>query len=92
VTDETAGIGDNIHAAAEELRLLLERAERLEEEKKGLADDLKDVKAEVKSRGYDVKAFNLLLSLRKSEAAVSNYRELRAIVDTYAAALGMNVE
>jgi uncharacterized protein (UPF0335 family) len=73
--------------AAEELRLLIERAERLEEEKKGIADDIKDVMAEAKSRGYDVKAIRKILSIRKKKR--EEYQEEEAILETYLHALGM---
>ncbi len=53
--DRQEGMGGG-QVAADELRLLIERAERLEEEKKGIADDIKDVMAEAKGRGYDPKA------------------------------------
>jgi uncharacterized protein (UPF0335 family) len=73
--------------AADELRLLIERAERLEEEKKGIADDIKDVFGEAKSRGFDVKALKKIMSIRKR-----NKEEVQteaAIVQTYMDALGM---
>jgi uncharacterized protein (UPF0335 family) len=73
--------------AADELRLLIERAERLEEEKKGIADDIKDVMAEAKSRGYDVKAIRKILAIRKKKR--EEYQEEEAILETYLHALGM---
>ncbi|WP_217430748.1 DUF2312 domain-containing protein [Sphingomonas bacterium] len=73
--------------AADELRLLIERAERLEEEKKGIADDIKDVMAEAKGRGYDPKAIRKILSIRKKKK--EEYQEEEAILETYLAALGM---
>jgi len=73
--------------AADELRLLIERAERLEEEKKGIADDIKDVMAEAKSRGYDPKAIRKILSIRKKKK--EEYQEEEAILETYMHALGM---
>lgn len=84
------GIGDNSghRIAADELRLLIERAERLEEEKKGIADDIKDVMAEAKSRGYDVKAIRKIIALRKIERA--ERQEQEAILETYKHALGMD--
>ena len=53
--------------AADELRLLIERIERLEEEKKAIADDVKDVYGEAKSRGYDPKTMRTIVRLRKME-------------------------
>src|SRR4028119_1756977 len=51
--------------AADELRLLIERIERLEEEKKAIADDVKDVYGEAKSRGYDTKTIRTIVRLRQ---------------------------
>jgi uncharacterized protein (UPF0335 family) len=53
--------------AADELRLLIERIERLEEEKKAIADDVKDVYGEAKARGYDTKTMRAIVRLRKME-------------------------
>ena len=73
--------------AADELRLLIERIERLEEEKKAMADDIRDVYAEAKARGYDAKAMRAVVRLRKMETHVR--QEAEAILDTYKAALGL---
>jgi uncharacterized protein (UPF0335 family) len=73
--------------AADELRLLIERAERLEEEKKGISDDVKDVWAEAKSRGYDVRAAKKILKIRRMKP--TEYQEEEAILETYLHALGM---
>jgi len=73
--------------AADELRLLIERVERLEEEKKGIADDIKDVYAEAKSRGFCPKTMRRIVALRKLEP--NERREMEAMLDTYKAALGM---
>ena len=73
--------------AADELRLLIERIERLEEEKKAMADDIRDVYAEAKARGYDAKAMRQVVRLRKMETHVRQEEE--AILDTYKAALGL---
>jgi uncharacterized protein (UPF0335 family) len=75
------------HVAADELRLLIERAERLEEEKKGIADDIKDVMGEAKSRGYDPKAIRKILSIRKKKR--EEYQEEQSILEVYMQALGM---
>lgn len=73
--------------AAEELKLLIERAERIEEEEKALKDDKKDVFAEAKGRGYDVKTIRTIMRLRKME---KHHRdEAEALLETYLAALGM---
>jgi len=73
--------------AADELRLLIERAERLEEEKKGIADDIKDVMAEAKGRGYDPKAIRTLLRIRKQKR--EEFQEEQSILEVYMQALGM---
>lgn len=73
--------------ASEELMLFIERIERLEVEKKGIADDIKDVKSEAKSRGYDVPTLNSIIKLRKKTP--EKRREEEALLDTYKAALGM---
>ena len=73
--------------AADELRLLIERIERFEEEKKAMADDIRDVYAEAKARGYDAKAMRQVVRLRKMETHIRQEEE--AILDTYKAALGL---
>jgi uncharacterized protein (UPF0335 family) len=73
--------------AADELRLLIERIERLEEEKKAMADDIRDVYAEAKARGYDGKAMRTIVRLRKMETHVR--QEAEAMIETYMQALGM---
>ena len=73
--------------AAEELRLLIERIERLEEGKKAIADDVKDVYLEAKSRGYDTKTMRAIIRLRKMEAHAR--QEADALLETYKAALGI---
>lgn len=83
-----ATIGDNSGSiAADELRLLIERVERLEEEKKALADDIKDIYGEAKSRGYDAKTMRVIVRLRKMETHAR--QEAEALLDTYKAALGL---
>ena len=73
--------------AADELRLLIERIERLEEEKKGMADDIRDVYSEAKSQGYDTKTMRAIVRLRKMEKNARD--EAEALLDTYKAALGL---
>ena len=73
--------------SAEQLRLFIERIERLEEEKKGIADDIKDVYAEAKSTGFDVKTMRSIVKLRKME---KHHRdEAEALLEVYKAALGL---
>ncbi|MCW2362424.1 MULTISPECIES: DUF2312 domain-containing protein [Sphingobium] len=74
--------------AAEQLRLLIERVERLEEEKKGIADDIRDVFGEAKATGYDVKIMRQVIRLRKLPA--QDRQEMEAVLHTYLAALGMD--
>lgn len=73
--------------AAGQLRAIIERIERLEEEKKTISDDIKDVYAEAKGTGFDTKAVRTLIRLRKQDQAERD--EAEAILDLYKAALGM---
>ena len=73
--------------AADELRLLIERIERLEEEKKGIADDVKDVYLEAKSQGYDTKTMRSIVRLRRMEKNARD--EADALLETYRTALGL---
>jgi len=72
----------------ERLRQLIERAERLEEEKKGIADDIRDVFGEAKAVGYDPKIMRIIIRLRKMKP--DDRAELEAITETYKAALGIS--
>ena len=73
--------------AKDHLKAFIERIERLEEEKKTLADDVRDVYAEAKANGFDVKALRTVVRLRRQD--VNERKEHEAIVDTYLHALGM---
>ncbi len=73
--------------AAPQLRAIIERIERLEEEKKAIADDIKDVYAEAKANGFDTKILRTVVRLRKQDKA--EREEQDAILDLYLAALGM---
>lgn len=73
--------------AADQLRLLIERIERLEEEKKGIADDMKDVYGEAKATGFDTKSMRAIIRLRKMEK--HHREEAQMILETYMVALGM---
>lgn len=75
------------NATDDRLRLLVERVERLEEEKKGIADDIRDVYAEAKAVGYDAKIMRQVIRLRKMKP--DDRAEAEAILETYKAALGM---
>ena len=72
----------------EQLRSFIERVERLEEEKKGIADDIRDVYAEAKAVGYDVKIMRQIVRLRKMKPDDRSEQEI--ILETYKAALGMH--
>ncbi|MBV1799413.1 DUF2312 domain-containing protein [Siccirubricoccus sp. G192] len=73
--------------AADRLRSIIERVERLEEERKALASDIKDIYAEAKSAGFDVKVIRQIISIRKQEPA--DVEEHETLLDLYRRALGM---
>ena len=75
------------NVAADQLRLFIERIERLEEEKRAQAEDIKEVYAEAKSNGYDTKTMRKIVALRRMEAHVR--QEADALLDTYRNALGL---
>lgn len=75
------------NVAADQLRLFIERIERLEEEKKGLQDDIKDVYLELKANGYDAGIVRQIVKLRKMQP--HDRQEMEMILQTYLAALGM---
>ena len=75
------------NVAADQLRLLIERIERLEEEKKGIGDDIKDVYLEAKATGYDPKIMRQIVRLRKMQP--HDRQEMEAILQTDLSALGM---
>ena len=83
VSDAPAGF------AKEQLKSFIERVERLEEEKKAIADDVKDVFAEAKANGFDVKALRTILKIRKEDE--DQRKELEAIVELYCQALGIHL-
>lgn len=78
---------DTYRVTADELRQFVERIERLEVEKKDIAEQIKEVYAESKSRGYDNKALRAILSLRKRDA--DDIAEEEAILELYKETLGM---
>lgn len=82
--DDTSDVGG---VAGKRLKSFLDRVERLEEEKKGLADDIKDIYAEAKGVGFDVKTMRKILKLRKME--VEKRREEEELLDLYKAAIGL---
>ena len=84
----TEKIGHNSGGiAAARLRSLVERIERLEEERKALGSDIKDVFAEAKSAGFDVKVLRQIIRIRKQEPA--EVEEQETLLDVYRRALGM---
>jgi uncharacterized protein (UPF0335 family) len=84
-------MADNIKTsfAHGQLRTIVERIERLEEEKKTIAGDIKEVYAEAKGNGFDVKILRKVISLRKKD--VNERQEEESMIDVYLAALGMAV-
>jgi uncharacterized protein (UPF0335 family) len=73
--------------AKDQLKSVIERIEKLEEEKKATADDIKEVYAEAKGNGFDIKALRTIVRLRKLD--VDERREQEAVLETYMHALGM---
>ena len=84
MADDVAGV------ASEQLRSFIERIERLEEEKAGLAADIREVFVEAKSQGFDTKIMRQVIKLRKMED--HDRREQEELVDLYLQALGMRAE
>jgi uncharacterized protein (UPF0335 family) len=81
-------IGHNL-VAGDELILLFERIERMEEEKKGVADDIKDIYTEAKARGYDPKIMRQIVKLRAMDT--DKRKEQQSLIDTYASAIGLDL-
>jgi uncharacterized protein (UPF0335 family) len=73
--------------AKDQLKAIIERIERLEEEKKTISDDIRDVFAEAKGNGFDVKALRTIIRMRKQDA--NERAEQETILETYMQALGM---
>jgi uncharacterized protein (UPF0335 family) len=74
--------------AAQELKQFVERVERLEEEKKSISGDIRDVYAEMKGRGFDVRAVREIIKIRKQDH--SERKEIEAILELYMSALNMS--
>lgn len=79
--------GNKTSFAGGQLKAIVERIERLEEEKKAIAGDIKEVYAEAKANGFDTKILRKVISLRRKEAA--ERAEEQSMLDVYMAALGM---
>ncbi len=86
-TSSVSFAGESGTAASRQLKSLVERIERLEEEKKALADDIRDVFAEAKGQGFDTKIMRQVIRLRKKDTA--ERQEEEALLDLYLHALGM---
>ncbi len=82
------GHNSGTDAADDRLRLFVERVERLEEEKKGIADDIRDVYSEAKANGYDAKIMRQIVRLRAMKP--DDRREMEAVLDVYKNALGID--
>lgn len=85
----TIGHNSGAAIAKDQLKAFIERIEKLEEEKKAIADDIKDVYAEAKSTGFDAKMMRKVVALRKQDA--NERAEQEAVLETYMQALGMLV-
>lgn len=80
--------GDNVTKfAKDQLKAIIERIERLEEEKKTISDDIHDIYAEAKGNGYDIKALRTIVRMRKQDA--NERQEQETVLETYMQALGM---
>lgn len=87
VTEIEEGTPDRVRVTREELRQFVERYERLEQEKKDIADAQKEVMAEAKGRGYDTKVLRKIVALRKRDP--QDLSEEEAVLELYKEALGM---
>jgi uncharacterized protein (UPF0335 family) len=86
-TDAVTDEAPSTRFAKDQLKAIIERIERLEEEKKTISDDIRDVYAEAKGNGFEVKALRTIVRLRKQDA--DERREHETILETYLHALGM---
>jgi uncharacterized protein (UPF0335 family) len=84
---EVEGDNSTFQFAKDQLKAIVERIERLEEEKKTISDDIKDVYGEAKGNGYDVKALRTIIRMRKQDA--NERAEQETQLETYMQALGM---
>jgi len=84
---KSAVLNEGGTVASRQLKSFVERIERLEEEKKGIADDIRDVFAEAKGQGFDTKVMRQVIRLRKKD--VAERQEEEALLDLYLHALGM---
>ena len=84
---DESSIEANYRVTADELRQFIERVERLEQEKKDIAEQVKEVMAEAKGRGYDTKVMRKVIALRKRDK--DDIAEEEAVMEMYKEALGM---
>ncbi len=84
---ETATGAEALGITGDRLRSFIERIERLEEEKQALADDIKEVFAEAKGTGFDIKVMRKIIRMRKQD--LNERKEEEALLETYMAAIGM---
>lgn len=89
-SNKPAGKGHNQGIAVDQLKSVIARVERLEEEKSGIVSDIRDVYAEAKGNGLDIKAIRAIVKLRKMDEGERSEQE--AVLSTYMAALGMMAE
>ena len=87
MADDSSNIDTLSSTAQGKLKSLIERIERLEEERKALSSDIKDIYSEAKSAGFDVKVLRQLISIRRKEPA--EVEEQETLLDVYRRALGM---
>lgn len=87
IIEDADKTNDVVGVAGKRLKSFLDRVERLEEEKNGIADDIKDIYAEAKGVGFDVKIMRKVLKLRKMET--EKRREEQELVDLYSVAIGL---
>lgn len=87
MTDQTNNAVGTGGIAVDRLRTFIERIERLEEEKKGIQDDIKDIYAEAKGTGFDTKVMRQIIRIRRMEK--EDRQEMDALLELYRAALGI---
>lgn len=93
ILDDTLDVSQDVLneanvATDDQLRLFIERIERMEEEKKAVADDIRDTYNEAKSQGYDSKIMRQIIKIRKMP--VNDRKEMEAVLEVYKAALGID--
>lgn len=87
MSEATIGHNSEHSFSKDQLKSIIERIERLEEEKKGITEDIRDIYAESKGNGFDVKALRTIVRMRKQDP--NDRAQAEAVLDTYMHALGM---